>query len=222
MNEKLKVLLGGAAFVLVILLSFLLYRYLSKNYAPQGSDRLSGTDISSGPDTDSSAEAADSRKTSDSGEKAADKTKEPERIFAPDFSVEDQDGNTVNFSDFLGKPIVINFWASWCPPCKAEMPEFDTVYRELGDEVTFLMINSTDGARETAETARSYIEGQDYSFPVYFDTSQEASYLYGISSLPTTVFIDRDGYLITGALGMIDEETLRRGIDMITENPAQP
>ncbi|MDE6815561.1 MAG: TlpA family protein disulfide reductase, partial [Lachnospiraceae bacterium] len=147
---------------------------------------------------------------------------EPERIAAPDFSVEDQEGNTVNFSDFVGKPVVINFWASWCPPCKAEMPEFDTVYRELGDEVTFLMINSTDGGRETVETARAYIDGQDYAFPVYFDTSQEASYLYGISSLPTTVFIDRDGYLITGAMGMIDEATLRRGIDMITDNSALP
>ena len=88
--------------------------------------------------------------------------------------------------------------------------------------MTFLKINSTDGGRETVETARAYIDGQDYAFPVYFDTSQEASYLYGISSLPTTVFIDRDGYLITGAMGMIDEATLRRGIDMITDNSALP
>ncbi len=219
MNEKLKVLIGGAAFVLVILISFLLYQNLSKNYAPQGADRLAGTDVSPAQDNeskepDASSQAADSAQTGEA--------QEPERIAAPDFSVEDQEGNTVNFSDFVGKPVVINFWASWCPPCKAEMPEFDTVYRELGDEVTFLMINSTDGGRETVETARAYIDGQDYAFPVYFDTSQEASYLYGISSLPTTVFIDRDGYLITGAMGMIDEATLRRGIDMITDNSALP
>ena len=100
------------------------------------------------------------------------------------------------------------------------MPEFDKVDRELGESVTFLMINATDGNRETVESASSYMDGQDYSFPVYFDTSQEASYVYGISSLPTTVFIDGDGNLITGAMGMIDEATLRRGIEMIMPQPA--
>lgn len=205
MKEKTKFLLGIIAFIFVISASFLLYQYLGKNYASESGGLVGGA--TPAPQNNSSQEAA---------------TPKPERISAPDFSVEDREGNTVTFSELIGKPVVINFWASWCPPCKSEMPEFDTVYRELGEEVTFLMINSTDGARETAETAAAYIDGQGYSFPVYFDTGQEASYAYGISSLPTTVFIDRDGYLVTGAIGMIDEATLRRGIDMITKQTEEP
>ena len=208
MSEKRKLVIGIAAFFLVILASLLLYQYLGKNYTPESSGRLAGTDA---PD-ESSDQPGESPVPSPSGE--------PEVIQAPDFAVTDREGNTVRFSDLTGKPTVINFWASWCPPCKSEMPEFDKVYRELGESVTFLMINATDGNRETVESASSYMDGQDYSFPVYFDTSQEASYVYGISSLPTTVFIDGDGNLITGAMGMIDEATLRRGIEMIMPQPA--
>lgn len=207
MKEKLKLLIGIAAFFLVILASLLLYRYLGKNYTPESSDRLSGTNAASEPSDPSGNSPSPSTSA------------EPEVMKAPDFAVTDREGNTVRFSDLTGKPMVINFWASWCPPCKSEMPEFDKVYRELGEDVTFLMINATDGNRETTESASNYIDGQDYAFPVYFDTSQEASYVYGISSLPTTVFIDGEGNLITGAIGMIDEATLRRGIDMIMPQP---
>ncbi len=137
MSEKRKLVIGIAAFFLVILASLLLYQYLGKNYTPESSGRLAGTDA---PD-ESSDQPGESPVPSPSGE--------PEVIKAPDFAVTDREGNTVRFSDLTGKPIVINFWASWCPPCKSEMPEFDKVYRELGESVTFLMINATDGNRET-------------------------------------------------------------------------
>ena len=128
----------------------------------------------------------------------------------------DAEGNSVKLSDFYGRPVVLNFWASWCAPCKAEMPEFETVFKELGKDTAFLMINATDGSRETEDTAKAFMEEQDYSFPVYYDVNQEAAYAYGISSLPTTVFIDAEGYLITGTVGKINEDTLRNGIAMIT------
>lgn len=134
---------------------------------------------------------------------------------APDFSVTDAQGNTVKLSDLAGKPVVLNFWASWCPPCKGEMPEFDGVYQELGDEVQFMMIDLTDGYRETVETATEYVEEQGYAFPIFFDTQYEAAYQYHVQSIPQTYFIDRDGNLVARAPGAIDEETLRRGIDMI-------
>ena len=66
---------------------------------------------------------------------------EPEPIPAPDFAVQDWDGNEVHFSDYLGKPIVLNFWAHWCGPCQMEMPEFNAAYERLGGEVTFLMVH---------------------------------------------------------------------------------
>ena len=79
---------------------------------------------------------------------------------APDFTVYDLDGNPVSLSDYFGKPIVLNFWASWCGPCKMELPDFQETYDELGGDVQFLIVNLTDGSRETVETASAYLKEQ--------------------------------------------------------------
>ena len=142
-------------------------------------------------------------------------TVEAPKAAAPDFTVYDRDGNEVKLSDFLGKPVVLNFWASWCGPCKMEMPDFDEIYLELGDEVQFLMINLTDGTSETVEGASGFIAQQGYSFPVFYDTSGMAATVYGVQSIPTTYFIDDEGYAITYAVGAISGDMLRQGIDLI-------
>ncbi len=141
----------------------------------------------------------------------------PEKLEAPDFSAIDRDGNTVRLSDFRGKPVVLNFWASWCPPCKSEMPDFEEAYLQQGEEIHFLMVNMTDGRQETVEIAAAYVDGQGYTFPVYFDTQSEAAYAYGVQSIPATYFIDAEGHLVTYAVGALDAATLARGIDMLTE-----
>ena len=92
---------------------------------------------------------------------------------------------------------------------------FDEKYEELGDEVQFLMVNLTDGQRETVEVAKSYIASQGYTFPVYFDTKYEAAYTYGVSSIPQTYFINADGSLEARATGMISAAQLEKGIGMI-------
>ncbi len=134
---------------------------------------------------------------------------------APDFTVYDADGKPVKLSDMKGKPVVLNFWASWCPPCKAEMPDFDAVCKEYEGKVTFMMVNLTDGERETVESARNFIHMMEYSFPVYYDTDMEASNTYGIQSIPTTFFIDADGGLVAYGSGALSENELRRGISML-------
>ncbi len=149
-----------------------------------------------------------------SGEAISEET--PELVMAPDFTVYDADGNAVNLSDFIGKPTIVNFWASWCGPCQMEMPDFDEMYQKLGEEVNFFMVNMTDGSRETVEVAKKFIEEAGYSFPIYFDTDMDAAMTYGVNSLPSTYFIDAEGHAIARGQGAIDAETLQYGIDMIS------
>ena len=111
--------------------------------------------------------------------------------------------------------MVINFWASWCPPCKQELPDFDSVYAEYRDRVEFMMVNVTDGMQETEKSARDYLSGQSFGLPVYLDLYRQGAYAYRVSSLPATYFVDADGNLVTYAVGMIDAATLKKGIGMI-------
>ena len=142
-------------------------------------------------------------------------TEDPSANAVPDFTILDMDGNEVKLSDFFGKPIVLNFWASWCPPCKAELPDFEEACKRYEGKVTFLMVNLTDGKRETVEVAKEYVASQGYTFPVYFDTKYEAAYTYGVSSIPQTYFINADGSLEARATGMISAAQLEKGIGMI-------
>lgn len=135
---------------------------------------------------------------------------------APNFTVYDTSGNTVKLSDYIGKPVVINFWASWCNPCKSEMPDFDEMYQKYSDNVIFLMVNLTDGKRETKDSAMNFISDQGYSFPIYLDTLKSASSAYGIASIPTTVFISKEGNIESRHIGSISKSKLESGIKSIT------
>lgn len=207
MNNK-KTFLIIVAFVVLLSGASLLYNYMSDKVKPNQFV------VNESNSTNQSQESSDSSNGEESNTGAGE---EQSANPAPDFAVTDKNGNEHKLSDYIGKPIVLNFWASWCGPCKSEMPDFDEVYKEYQGAIEFLMVNLTDGSRETVKTASDYISDKGYSFPVYFDTMSEAAMTYRVYSVPTTYFIDENGNLIAQAQGAIDKETLLRGIGMIYE-----
>ena len=132
--------------------------------------------------------------------------------YAPDFSVLNKDGNTVKLSDFRGKPVVLNFWATWCPPCKQELPDFNQAAETYKDEVVFLMVNLTDGQRDTVASVKAFVADNGYTFPVYFDTAYSAANAYMVSSIPTTYFINAKGEAVNYKVGMMTAAELESGI----------
>ena len=134
---------------------------------------------------------------------------------APDFRLTDLDGRVVMLSDFRGKTVVLNFWASWCPPCREEMPEFQALWDERGsegsDDLVVLAVNFLRD--DTVGAATSFIEGNDFTFPVIFDTTRgEVATRYGVRGLPATFFIDRNGIVRTTALGPVFGNLLETGV----------
>ena len=128
---------------------------------------------------------------------------------AVDFTMEDAEGNAVQLSDFIGeKPVIVNFWASWCPPCKGELPDFEAAYQQYGDQIRFLMVDLTDGVQETKAAAQALIQNEGFTFPVYFDTMGQATAGYSLYSIPVTVAITADGKLLQSHTGALSAQAL--------------
>lgn len=124
---------------------------------------------------------------------------------APDFNLQFADGNKARLSDYKGRPVIMNFWATWCPPCREEMPGFVNVYnRYKADNVLVIGVNAQETAAEAADFARSY----QMTFPVALDGRGELMQLYNVRGLPTTVFIDKEGRIAGMWSGLLPEAEL--------------
>ena len=201
----------------VLVVAGVLYPKLSAAMEPQqmATTPPVETTVPTEPATEASAPEETQETTEPEETQAAT---EPEPLAAPDFAVQDWDGNPVNFSDFVGKPIVLNFWAHWCGPCQMEMPEFNAAYERLGGEVTFLMVH--EGA--AVEKGKDKVLDGGYTFPVVFDVDGSAGDLYGINAYPTTFFVDKEGNLQAYYIGAMDGDLLQQGLDIIyAEESAQ-
>ena len=202
--KKQNLLLIMALFLVLMAAAGLLYNALKDDVSADRLTTLPSFDVQT-PNQSQSATGETQQPTHD----------QPQDFSAPDFTVVDLSGKEHKLSDFVGKPIVLNFWASWCGPCKSEMPDFQKAYETYGDRIHFVMVNLTDGSSETVKTASDFITSAGYTFPVYYDTTSSAVMTYGVNAVPVTYFIDGSGQLIAYGQGALDAATLQSGIDMI-------
>lgn len=123
---------------------------------------------------------------------------------APGFTLESLDGGEVTLAQFAGKPVIINFWTTWCPACKDEMPALEAFYRRYGNELVLLGVNM----RETPGLVRPFVEQYGASFPILLDRFGRVSKAYRVTGVPETWLIDADGIAVGRYIGPMTEEQL--------------
>ncbi|MDA3941089.1 MAG: TlpA disulfide reductase family protein [Spirochaetia bacterium] len=130
----------------------------------------------------------------------------PQQIMdAPEFSAENLEGKQISLSSQKGKVILLNLWATWCPPCRAEMPSMERLYQKLNDpNFTILAIATPTPPKETREKIIDFVDENGYTFPVLIDDSKEISYQYGSGSIPTSWIIDAEGKVLARFVGAME------------------
>lgn len=140
-------------------------------------------------------------------------TETSKRIKSIDFTLKDQYENIHTLSEYEGKIVFLNFWATWCPPCKAEMPYIEDIYKEYGlnkEDVVVLGVASPNLGKEgSEEDIKEFLKEKGYTFPVVMDYNGELVYKYGISAFPSTFIIDKEGYVTQYVPGSMDKDTMK-------------
>lgn len=138
-----------------------------------------------------------------------------ENMKAPDFTLKTLDGKAAELGKNNGKPTIINFWASWCPPCKVEMPYIQKAYEKYGDRVNFMMVNLT--AMDDKEKMEQFLKEGGYSFPVLLDETGKVGEMYQAFSIPVTYIVDENGFIIKHVMGAMSEGQLTEIMEKISE-----
>ena len=191
----------SASWAIWTLAAVLVVAVLARNVVKPSASTLAGAaDVAAAEEQDASA-ASDV-----TGEEA----QAPIYLADHDATVYTELGEPLRLSDIAdGRPLVINFWATWCPYCIQEMPDFQEIWRDYGDRVAFAFIDSTDGSRETKDSARAWLEQNGLELPAYYDEDLEATTSFGVWALPMTVVVAADGEILTVSAGAIDPTLLR-------------
>lgn len=205
---KYTVKTGGVLMIIIGIMMFTGWMNTFSSYLNSGTssglseENMKEPSASSVPETYSEAD-------SESSSTAADTPVSPP---APDFTLTDQFGNTHTLSDYKGKTVFLNFWATWCPPCVAEMPEIQELYEDYGNnesDIIILGIASPDYGREgSVEQVTAFLEENEYSYPVVMDHEGTMAYSYGVNAYPTTFMIDADGNVYGYVSGQLTKDIM--------------
>ncbi|MGG3805871.1 redoxin domain-containing protein [Metabacillus fastidiosus] len=126
---------------------------------------------------------------------------------APDFELETLDGKTVNLSDFEGKKVFLNFWGTWCGPCKEEMPDMEKIHKTYGNDVVILAVNKTS-REKNLNTVNQFIHKYNLTFPIALDKEDNVNTQYEVIGLPTSYFIDEKGIITNVRIGGVSYEQM--------------
>lgn len=181
----------------ILILSLLLMSGCSQNNkkASNNSTEQISTDNSSDKDTQVQTSAQTN---------ADSQSETSESVLATDFEVTLVTGETVKLSDYRGKKVLLNFWATWCGPCVQEMPTFQKLSEDYPDDIVILAVNCGDSESDV----KDFVNENGYTFNIAIDESLEVSSLYPTSSIPLTLIIDEEGYVIYGSYGASDADTM--------------
>lgn len=173
--------------------------------------------LSNGIKSKREAEWVENQNKVESSQNTDTNSEEDKKIEALDFTLYDQYGKEHKLSDYRGKKVFLNFWATWCPPCRAEMPHIEDLYKEYeknSKDVIILGVASPNVGKEgDQQYIEDFLKENNYTFPVVFDDGGMLSYQYGFSSLPSTLIIDEDGYITKYIPGAMNKNTMKSLIE---------
>lgn len=222
---KYTVKIGGALMILIGVMMFTGWMNTFSSYlsgagntgisseqaTPPEDAENSKSEISDSGEAENNSNNADSAENTDNSANDSENTNSNVTP-APDFTLVDQFGNTHTLSDYKGKTIFLNFWATWCPPCRAEMPEIQEIYEDYGnneEDVIIIGIASPNYGREgSAEDIAAFLEENEYTYPVVMDEGGLSAYTYGVSAYPTTFMIDTEGNVFGYVSGQITKDIM--------------
>lgn len=181
----------------ILILSLLLISGCSQN------DKKASANSTEEMSTDNSSLQDTQVETSEQSN-ADSQSETSESVLATDFEVTLVTGETVKLSDYRGKKVLLNFWATWCGPCVEEMPAFQKLSEDYPDDIVILAVNCGDSESDV----KDFVNENGYTFNIAIDESLEVSSLYPTSSIPLTLIIDEEGYVIYGSYGASDADTM--------------
>lgn len=194
----------GIALVIITLVLVIGALYTVKSYNKTNSNS-----------TTASSEAGSSTIQSNTGSSGTGlllKPGEKTMLKAPDFKLKDLNGKEVSLSDYKGKNVLLNFWASWCPPCRAEMPDIEKLYQETKNTDTIILAVNLG---EDRGTVKSFIDANKYNFNILLDSDQQAAAEFNISSIPSWFFINKDGNIVTSHIGAMSLAQMKSYVQLL-------